>query len=426
MNKKVLVFALIVLMAGSSCDKDDPGIDKLSKLDIVNASSLFIASDARLKSSGLKSSSLKNSFQGSKLFKITGAGYVEEVHYLDENGNEMTLTNYPNAVYDVCENYIIVVFDQDSVAYLVRKSDGAVFSLTDIAVPLSYISFVNYRYFNVIQTDDQGRAYYRAHGTDTWGIVRVNFSNPELITVESLTPSNESVTFFKVNNYGVIIYHGFVDGEVSDEVFRLVPGGGGLINVPYGGNKAYWRGTDGEIYYLRSPVDEKNQIIKFRIENNNLVQEEYGPPYDLGTIYWWELDNAIKLTLQDKLYIINKDEVFEVQNPEANPHKVTGLGMSTVRRAVASGQYYYLAGNDEAFQPSLKRVNSHTNTAEDILPPGQYDVYNMTISHDDRLTFSAVRMSDGKRIIGEIDGAMNLTIIDEEMDTEVVVLQRIN
>ena len=55
------------------------------------------------------------------------------------------------------------------------------------------------------------------------------------------------------------------------------------------------------------------------------------------------------------------------------------------------------------------------------------NVFSFTASETDGITFNALRMSDGKKIIGKvgIDGG-DVTIIDEESDVEITYLERIN
>ena len=43
-----------------------------------------------------------------------------------------------------------------------------------------------------------------------------------------------------------------------------------------------------------------------------------------------------------------------------------------------------------------------------------------------RVTLNALRMADGKKVFGRIDAAGTLTITDEQLDVEAVVLERIN
>lgn len=412
------------MVFSAGCEKDDSGNGKLKKLDIVNASSLFIASEVVS-----KSSLAKGSIDGSKLFKITDDGYVEEVEYLDDEGNEITVTYFPNAIYNVCDNYVIVVLNSDANGYLVRKNDGAVFSLagssaTNEWVPIPYK--YDYATRDVISTDAQGRAYYRAVNKD-WipEVAKVNFDNPDNIIAQRISPTDEYVEIFSINNEGAVIFYSYTFN-------RIITSDGSLINVPYEHpNPRFWQGLDGEIYFLKNVGIDSIQVVQFTIDNNNLIEENYGSviEYDFNGLYshWFGQGGGVyKLYLQEKLFIIASGVVFEVFNPSSQPVKVGSLGMSYIRYAAASDHYYYIAGNNEAFQPTLKKVNGNNNVAEDILTPGEYDIYNMIVTENDIVTFTGVRMSDGRRVIGEIDSAGSLSIVDEELGSEVIVFERIN
>ena len=61
------------------------------------------------------------------------------------------------------------------------------------------------------------------------------------------------------------------------------------------------------------------------------------------------------------------------------------------------------------------------------MPDNNYEVYTFTASETDGITFNALRMSDGKKIIGKVGingGAV--TVIDEESDAQISYLERIN
>lgn len=85
------------------------------------------------------------------------------------------------------------------------------------------------------------------------------------------------------------------------------------------------------------------------------------------------------------------------------------------------------AGVDSHGNNFLVQVNPINDSYEHLLPQGVYDVYSFTASETDGITFNALRMSDGKKIIGKvgIDGG-DVTIIDEESDVEITYLERIN
>jgi hypothetical protein len=64
-------------------------------------------------------------------------------------------------------------------------------------------------------------------------------------------------------------------------------------------------------------------------------------------------------------------------------------------------------------------------SSTNLTTPGTYDFYKFSVSPADVIHFNALRMSDGVKVIGQIDAAGVLTIVDEEMNNEVTVLERI-
>ena len=48
-----------------------------------------------------------------------------------------------------------------------------------------------------------------------------------------------------------------------------------------------------------------------------------------------------------------------------------------------------------------------------------------SISSDDNITFSALRMNDGKKVLGKILADGTLSITDESINKEITILERI-
>ena len=104
-----------------------------------------------------------------KLYKIVDSSSIEEVTYEDEIGNPMIMTREPIAIYNVNDNYLIICFGPDDLnieeGYLVRKSDGAVFSLANAGYPLVQDNyFINDK---TVYNDSSGNIYYRAKLQET-------------------------------------------------------------------------------------------------------------------------------------------------------------------------------------------------------------------------------------------------------------------
>ncbi len=61
-----------------------------------------------------------------------------------------------------------------------------------------------------------------------------------------------------------------------------------------------------------------------------------------------------------------------------------------------------------------------------LLGENQYDIFAFSVSDDGIITFNALRYSDAKIVLGEIDDVGNISIIEEDLETEVVSLMRLN
>ena len=102
----------VLLSCLESCN---PATKAITAMSITDATDLFIAPYSGTKGAG-----------NNTLFKITSAGSVQEVAYTDANGDQTTFAYPPSAVFNVNSTYVVVCFSPSG--YLVRKSDGAVFS----------------------------------------------------------------------------------------------------------------------------------------------------------------------------------------------------------------------------------------------------------------------------------------------------------
>lgn len=137
-----------------------------------------------------------------------------------------------------------------------------------------------------------------------------------------------------------------------------------------------------------------------------------------------------KVVKQHRIYIISSSgEICEVYNQSGNPRKVSlaGLEIKTVLDVVSSEHYYYIAGSDKNNNTFLVKINPVDDSYKHLLPLNDYDVYAFTASESDGVIFNALRMSDGKKVIGKVGiNGGKITMIDEESNVQVTYLERIN
>ena len=122
--------------------------DNLKFLDIVGAKNLYISTGS------ITNRSARNVNNTKRIFKITEAGYTEEVSYYDEEKKEITISNQPVAIYPINDTYVFVGFGWDDWidnSYLVRKSDGAVFGMETAGCPENNIN--DYKNSKIIKMD---------------------------------------------------------------------------------------------------------------------------------------------------------------------------------------------------------------------------------------------------------------------------------
>ena len=111
-------------------------------------------------------------------------------------------------------------------------------------------------------------------------------------------------------------------------------------------------------------------------------------------------------------------EFFEDDNQVTN-FELPDLSLTT--KVVHSDDHYYLAEGT-----NLYKVSFADHSYSSLLTPGEYEVYTMSVDNDETLQISALRFSDGRKIIAGINAQGELTVIDEEQDKEAIYLQRLN
>lgn len=421
MKGKGFFFILCVCMTFISCsnvaeDKNDvrSNASVLKFLDIQNAKNLYIGTS----NSGTRSAG--DSATTQKLFKITEDGYVEEVKYLDENKKEITISQQPAVIQTVNEEYIFVGFgwsDSISTSYLVRKTDGAVFDMTKAGNPEQ----IQNR--DWIQTDRNNNMYYLTYISDTFSrkIVKINLNDSSLLGVTTVSASTDDVREFKVDWNGNVFY--------NERIRKL---NGSFENCePNFSFSTSWIGLDGNLYYLSyndgqyGTSNYSYAIKKMEIDNSYKINYEICGYSDNIT----NLDAFAfpKTVVQDKLFFIGGSEIYEVINDGADIRKVDlNLDMYIIQ-STSTENFYYILGRDNNRNTVIIKVDPKTDNYTLLLDQNNYEVFSFTASETDGITFNALRMSDGKKIIGQVGiNGGEVTILDEEGDAEITYLQRIN
>ena len=448
MKKRNLLLAVLMqaslLMNFTACSDDDKEeysseISNLKFLSIENAKNLYISTD---NTAGRAASDTK------KIFKITEDGYTEEVKYLDEDNKEVSLWYQPCAIQPVNDEYVFVGFgyggDSISNSYLVRKTDGAVFSLANAGNP-DEIS-ISYKNEKLLKTDKNNNLYFLTYdyssGSSIQKVVKVNLSGIDSLSATTVSASTDNVNIFDVDWNGNVIYNGYLASGSSNRVNRLKKANGGLVNLSE--NWAYWIGLDGNIYYESDDYkgDEYDSetdsytyygysINKITVDSSyNVSDDVYGY---LGQNANFFQSGSYKLELQNEILIIdassNDSKIYEVYNETGTPRVVSlgSLSMKSVTDVTSTENYYYIAGTDTSNNTFLGKIDPTDDSYTNLLLQNDYDVYSFTASETDGIIFNALRLSDGKKVIGKVGiNGGDVTMIDEESDVQISYLERIN
>lgn len=454
---------------------------KIAKFNISNAKNLYIAS---------KGSSSRSLLQGGggndagstntavtangdeKLYKIVanedGTEKTEEVTCSDSEGKAVTPAETPIAVYSVTDTYLFIGYGTStanlSKAYLVNKSTGAAFDMSNAGMPVAPVE--DFRNASIIKTagekKDATSIYYLTSKDNKKVVVKVDLSNPENLTSTVVSTATDNVMNFDADIAGNIMYKAKDSSDNLVLRFRSTSGGLKNFTVTQYSSDCRWVGLDGYIYHItfvpgtsENNWISKNYIKKITVDSsNNITEEDYAEGgAALDKKYCWKLNFSNKIIMVvDEYDYLTQGAAYEVMNSSKKPKKVAGFSdtsngntygtdIGKVKAACASDNYWFVASKNDSSDTFLmssaitddivettsgEKSITKNKSLKKILDSA-YDVYALTADETEGITFNALRMSDGKKIIGKVGingGAV--TTINEEGDAKVICLERVN
>lgn len=427
-NKLIYTLLLGVFLLFTGCESSLNKKSSIAKMNIGDATTLFIASSAN----GMAKISPKGNNDVAtatkRLFKITDDGVVEEVAYTDEDGNEITETYIPENMYFI-ENspYFFAEFSSDfgMKQYLVNKHTGAVYDASGVINPYSLTKsgfFANAPFF---VTDGYGNIYYSSYDYNSGNNVRVHkidISNINQIVHEAITPITDNVDRFVSSTNGELFYECYSGDYIK---YRLRSAGGKLIPFNSYINIAF-RGLDGKLHIFDR---ECLQTVSF---------SDYGD-ITLGTItnvqntmneleIFFSYDKPYLVTLENRILAIDKYSRALVLDSD-NKDDITGNVFDIndnmrIRDLHYTDSYIYCCGEIEG-NFSLVRIDPYTYSKEVIMQNNDYEIYSFTVLNDETIMFNGLRLSDGKNIIASIEKNGKFKILDETLNSQESVLERI-
>ena len=470
----ILFMLLSLLLAFTSCGggggggegKSESLLDNLSYFDIGDARSVYIGTASSPQKVLAKSSTNSISSSQYNLFKIDGNDLISKIRFLDKNKNgidSIILSHTgldiltPVFVADINDDFFAVGFswilidyvckienENPTLLYLIRKSDGAAYRINSgLDVKGWYKDGPeNFSPYNqpIFETDDKGNIFYLNDGSiwvereegagNVWGNKRVTkittLGNGKVSTTD-ITPLTYDVLCAEVDRAENVIfsYYDFYD-PVSTCPKKIKKASGLIKNlseitgVEHNCTNAIWKSADGNFYYSYNGIKKINPL--------SLESEDYGT-LDLGTL-GAPMEKYYKFDYDNKTYLVYNGGIAEVYNSTATLKKCTfsGLTVSNISHACATENYIYVSGKDTSSNYFLIKVDPDTGANTDILTRNRYEVLSFTASETDGIVFNALRILDGKRVLGKIPpnvGPGNETLLCTEEDAEVYFLERI-
>lgn len=396
---------------------------KLTKLDIVDAKALFIASGGSTSSSSMKTQlAYLQSTATPTLYKITPDNQVLQVTEtcMDNSGNvtQCTTTLTAQAIYNAGKNFVYISFGSEDV--LVRKSDGAVFLTTDLGVPLTPSNIGMLLGNTPIQTDAAGNVYFAgsmcADGSScSRGVIKIDTQNSADVTASVITPIGDSVQLFLVDGGGNVWY---TPASGASNKIRFA---GGSYSYGYP-SVAPWVGLDGVFAgFVHNNVTGVSQLNRFVISGTTVTAEPH------ATV----ADNGCQLCgLGDSLFMIGNSlvlatpagTVVEVDSPDVLVSH-DGTCMGSPRRASSVSIWYMKS--ESTGGTGIGRWTPSSDACSQLVPASAYDVISFTVGADDVAQFTATRMSDGAKVLAEVDATGSVNVLNVNTLGTVAVLERI-
>lgn len=433
-NKLIYTLLLGLFLLFTGCESSLNKKSSIAKMNIGDATTLFIASSAN----GMAKISPKGNNDVAtatkRLFKITEDGVVEEVAYTDEDGNEITETYIPeNMCFIENSPYFFAEFLGDGLKqYLVNKYTGAVYDASGIIDFFSLLEEESSFFANTppVVTDGYGNIYYSSYDNNSGNprVHKIDISNINQIVHEAITPITDDVFDFVVSANGELFYEYYSD----DLKHRLRSAGGKLIpfslSDDFGCDNIAFRGLDGKLHIFD---EECLQTVSFsdygNITLDTIITNVQNTIHELKS-YFNVFPKPYLVTLENRILAIGKSSaalVLDSDNKDDITENVFDINDNMqIRDLHYTDSYIYCCGEIEG-NFSLVRIDPYTYSKDVIMQNNDYEIYSFTVLDDETIMFNGLRLSDGKNIIASIEKNGKFKILDETLNSQESVLERI-
>ncbi|WP_053976929.1 hypothetical protein [Mangrovimonas xylaniphaga] len=414
---KHFICALFVAATLISCSKDEEGSQKIYQkiaLDITDAQNLAVMNPT--------SSFGRNGNDGTaSLYKLTTNGNFEEVSFINADGTSLDegATNTQidvNKIIDLNPEFIVLngyfkVYDtigntQEYNSLLVGKNDGAIYNF-EIGNPLAQPPMDTRHFLNSksYDMDSNDNIYFPGYSEEFY---KLNLSSLPTPSYTDIGLSGQSILFYDIDQQGNIYY--------NQDQLKVLKATGGVEVISENQVDFYWVGKNNNLYY-REYGDSTFYMVDSSTGNFDSTYSFTGPNLNTySNSFYFHVDKP-----NSTLFIsVSHTNGFHYEFSE-DTNTFTEIELPYNPEAIIQTEetlYMYNGTN-------VYKMNLSDNSYE-MISSNAYEIYTMSLDQNDKLLFSGLRYSDGKKVIGEMSTTGDVTIIEEEMDTEAVSLVRLD
>lgn len=435
MRKFLFFVACICLISSCSNDNEETDngggnikTDKLSKTTIQNAKYIYGTSNKTAK--GLKSASNENSF-----WMVDKDGNVKAIEFITESGaiKDMNVEN----VFEVNDKYILMKgrFQMEFIdkADLNDGDDAPTSFAQFILVDKETGALYNFPFeLNIHPTVNNGSPQFYTdtnenfYFSDHEMIYKAKVSVDGNIEVENYIPTNQRPQSFIVNSNGVCV----INANRPDCKFKLPNGKMYSLkhfideDVIYEAN--IFIGFNNN-FYVAYPLKNKLQIIELTENNGELSSKEIAKTH----ISIYSSIQFVQNHVRGTHVTLTHDNIlleFDESTGHINEHAFSNFPNIDPSFYYVSSQSLYVGGSYNTIT-SLAKINLSTYELGtlDFLKSG-YEANNISVSKNSPdVSFSGLRYSDGKNVIGVVDGNRMFTVNEStKAESEITTLIRLN
>lgn len=420
MKKLLLAASLLLVLTG--CEKLGLGLGSTPTLNVASAKSIVTAKDGAS-------------------YVVTADNVVNDLKFYD--GDKEVSNSLASATVDysvsINDDYMYMKgsfwfknSQGSTVDYkhiLVRKSDGAIFDMgAELSDDLTRLGD------KPVREDIYGNYYFSGSSYDN-ALCKLNISNPDNITRQSILPAGQNCKFFEIDGNGNCLYkYGEGQGVTSSNgtyLYRMVKTTGGIEEIEVSGrdNREAWVGANG-VFYLITYTWSNGYVPQIHTVVNNNGKVEIKTVWDgneesVGKFFRTQKQGSFLIKKKNSVVFVDTyfggSASFEFFEESKTVSMVNLPPIEQSCKIVYNEDYYYIAtGNN------LYRVDMDTNSYENLLNKNEYSVYEMAALANGVLEVSALRFSDGKNVLFNVLPDKSIRIVDEQRGIEAVSLARIN